>query len=174
MSDDGEGDDELEVWRRAVEDVRPIAPRPRAARKGPTGTRPATPRSGRGGWPPLEEGSAPGTNPKDWARIRRGELRFEDSVDLHGYTREEAGVALRGFLVSCHGRGVRVVRVVTGRGLGSGPGGSVLRAAIVEWINAGDVRPMVLGFCAAVPRDGGAGAVYVWLRSPGSRPPSGR
>jgi len=95
-------------------------------------------------------------------------------VDLHGYTRAEAGVALRAFLVACHRRGVRVVRVVTGKGLGSGPGGSVLRAAIAAWINAGDVRPIVLGFCAAVPSDGGAGAVYVWLRSPGAHPPSGR
>jgi DNA-nicking Smr family endonuclease len=174
VSDDGDGDDEFEAWRRAVEDVRPIARRPRALRKATTGTSRATSRSGRGGLPPLQEGSAPDTNPKDWARIRRGELRFEASVDLHGYTRAEAGVALRAFLVACHRRGVRVVRVVTGKGLGSGPGGSVLRAAIAAWINAGDVRPIVLGFCAAVPSDGGAGAVYVWLRSPGAHPPSGR
>ena len=45
----------------------------------------------------------------------------------------------------------------------------VLRARAPEWIDAPDLRPLVARLAPARPKDGGAGAFYVFLKSPKRR-----
>jgi DNA-nicking Smr family endonuclease len=92
--------------------------------------------------------------------LRRGKFAIEDEIDLHRMTRDQAGPALRGFIRDCHAHGIGCVRVVHGKGLGSGPRGPVLKAAVSRWLSRWDE---VAAFCSTLPRHGGTGAVYVLL-----------
>ena len=96
-------------------------------------------------------------------RLRRGQIRPEGRLDLHGMTRDRAHAALHDFIATSHAAGKRCVIVITGRGRASF-GGGVLRAETPRWLNLDSIRPMVLGFAEAHPKDGGAGALYVLLR----------
>ncbi len=111
------------------------------------------------------EGAVTGVGRKVLRRLKQGRFPVQDHVDLHGLTREEARVQVREFLVDCRSRGLRCVLVVHGRGLNSPSSCSVLKEQIPVWFSSGPARKMVLAFATARPYDGGAGAVYVLLRS---------
>ena len=97
-------------------------------------------------------------------RLRRGQMPIEAELDLHGKTSDEARVLLAGFLPACRKRGLRVVRVIHGKGLGSHNKLPVLKGKVNYWLQQ---RDEVLAFCSARPVDGGTGAVYVLLKKQG-------
>jgi DNA-nicking Smr family endonuclease len=113
--------------------------------------------------PPLAAGAAPGLDRRTATRLRRGKLVIGGRLDLHGMILVEAERALGRFLTSAHGRGVRCVLVITGKGL-RGNGTGVIRAALPGWLNGPSLRPIVVAFSQAQLADGGAGAFYVYLR----------
>lgn len=113
--------------------------------------------------PELRSGEAAGLDRRTMDRLRRGQIRVEGRLDLHGHTQDEAQSALVDFLRRAQGSGKRCVIVITGRGR-MGQGGGVLRSQTPRWLNLPSLRPLVLGFAAAQPKDGGAGALYVLLR----------
>jgi len=51
--------------------------------------------------------------------LRRGRWVIQDEIDLHGLNREEARAQLATFLAGSLKHGVRCVRIVHGKGLGS-------------------------------------------------------
>ncbi|WP_343897261.1 Smr/MutS family protein, partial [Craurococcus roseus] len=109
----------------------------------------------------LRAGAAPGgLDARRWRDLRRGKTRPERVLDLHGRRAHEAHGALRGFLAEAHADGVRCVAVVTGKG--STPEGGVLRRELPHWLNAPDLRPLLLG--AAHPHAANPGAVHLLLR----------
>ncbi len=109
-------------------------------------------------------------------RLRQGQIEIEARIDLHGMRQQEAHGALRRFLLSCFGRGVRWVLVITGKG---GPrkvqdeeGWSlsergVLRKNVPIWLAEPELRPIVVSFTTAAVPHGGEGALYIQLRNPG-------
>lgn len=113
--------------------------------------------------PELHAGVATGLDGRTMERLRRGRLRPDATLDLHGMTRDEARTALDDFLARAQKKGQRCVIVVTGRGLRS-EGGGVLRAELPHWLNLPPNRGRILGFAQAQPKDGGAGATYVLLK----------
>lgn len=103
-------------------------------------------------------------------RARRGKVRVEGRLDLHGHTQESARAALGAYLVSASRRGLSCVLVITGRAPApdaarwpDAPRG-VIRLRLGEWLAAPDLAPLVSGWTQAHMRHGGAGAVYVFLR----------
>jgi DNA-nicking Smr family endonuclease len=93
-------------------------------------------------------------------RLRRGEYAVRDELDLHGMTQDEARHALAAFLAEASHHGSRCVRIIHGKGRGSGHRGPVLKSAVNRWLRRhGDVR----AFCSARRSDGGTGALYVLL-----------
>lgn len=94
--------------------------------------------------------------------LRRGRWVIQDEIDLHGHTRDAARSALAHFLTRCLHRGIRCVRVVTGRGLRSPGQIAVLRVLTRNWLAQ---RQEVLAYCQAKPVDGGEGALIVLLRN---------
>lgn len=52
-------------------------------------------------------------------RLRRGHYRIDGNLDLHGYNRHQARLAVIDFLAECHDRMRRCVRIVHGKGNGS-------------------------------------------------------
>ncbi len=95
-------------------------------------------------------------------RLRRGYYRVESELDLHGLTVPEAKAAMRDFLARTIARQCRCVRVIHGKGLGSGPRGPVIKQAVNVILRRTDA---VVAFCPARPVDGGTGAIYVLLKS---------
>lgn len=93
--------------------------------------------------------------------LRRGRYAIEDELDLHGLTAVEARDALRTFLASAVARQFACVRIVHGKGRGSGPRGPVLKKSVNLWLRKHDA---VLAFTSARPAQGGTGALYVLLR----------
>lgn len=94
-------------------------------------------------------------------RLRRGHYSVESELDLHGVTVPEAKQALRDFLSRVIARQSRCVRIIHGKGLGSGPRGPVLKKAVNVILRRTDA---VVAFCTARPVDGGTGAIYVLLQ----------
>ena len=113
--------------------------------------------------PPLEPGAAAGIDGRAASRLRRGQMRPEARIDLHGHTLEQAHRALAGFVDRAAGEGRRCVLVITGKG-GVGRTGGTIRSEFPRWLNQPGLRPRILAFAEAQPRDGGAGAFYVLLR----------
>ncbi len=93
-------------------------------------------------------------------RLRRGHFRVESELDLHGLTAVEATRLIDEFLAAALADRQRVVRIVHGKGLRSGPRGPVLRALVNDRLRRFSA---VLGFASAREVDGGAGACLVLL-----------
>ncbi len=97
-------------------------------------------------------------------RLRAGKIRPQQTIDLHGFTRDEAYGRLCSTIACAAATGVRCVLVIHGRGQHSAGGRSVLRDELGEWIVRPPLANRVAGCCLAQPRDGGTGASYLLLR----------
>ena len=102
----------------------------------------------------------PGIGADVTARLRRGHWAVQREVDLHGLRREEARETLAAFLREATRAGIRCVRVVHGKGLGSPGRTPVLKGLVQRWLSQ---RREVLAFVQAKPLEGGAGALVVLL-----------
>lgn len=95
-------------------------------------------------------------------QLKRGIIRVERQLDLHGLTRDEALEAIPRFLRNARVHGEKAVLVITGKGNNS-PGEPVLQQAVAAWLrDAG--REFVLEFAPAPREMGGSGAFVVFLR----------
>jgi len=111
--------------------------------------------------PPIQVNITPaGLDDKRWRALRRGRMKPERTLDLHGRRAQEAHDAVRGFLLAAFADGLRCVAVITGRG--SSPEGGVLRRELPHWLNAPDLRRILLA--AAHPHAANTGAVHLMLR----------
>lgn len=112
--------------------------------------------------PPLERGKVAGVDKRQAERLKRGKTEIESRIDLHGMTLENAHRRLSDFLEDAQDAGKRAVLVVTGKGVREGTG--VIRAQVPRWLNEPRLRPLVLAYEYAQPKDGGMGALYILLR----------
>jgi DNA-nicking Smr family endonuclease len=94
-------------------------------------------------------------------KLRRGHWSIQSEIDLHGLRREDAREALSAFLRDAVNRGLRCVRVVHGKGLGSPGKTPVLKGKVHGWLVQ---KNEVLAFVQARADEGGAGAVVVLLK----------
>ena len=98
-------------------------------------------------------------------KLRKGHWTIQRELDLHGLRREEARESLAAFVRTARREGVRCVRVVHGKGLGSPGKMPVLKSKVQSWLIQ---KNEVLAFVQARGDEGGAGAVVVLLTpSPG-------
>ena len=103
----------------------------------------------------------PGLQQSTFKKLRRGKFAVEAEIDLHGMITHDAASALQDFLDQCISRGLRCVRVIHGKGLGSGDRGPVLKNKVCKWLKR---HPAILAYCSTVRAQGGTGAVYVLLK----------
>jgi len=94
-------------------------------------------------------------------RLRRGHWVVQDGIDLHGMNRTEAAEQVALFVRASAHRGLRCVRIVHGKGLGSKNREPVLKGKLRAWLAP---RDEVLAFCQAPPAEGGSGALLVLLK----------
>ena len=93
-------------------------------------------------------------------KLARGKYAVQAEIDLHGMTVEEARPRLADFIEYNARSGKSCVRVVHGKGLGSGQRGPVLKSSVNRWLRRWDY---VLAFVSTRQVDGGTGAIYVLL-----------
>jgi len=170
---DGDGDDAL--FRATMADAQPL--RGRGTRRKPV--EPAPPRPGKTPKPPVRtpppaQKTAPSNSPltagtaadmdrRTMDRLRKGRMRPEARIDLHGHTASAAHTALNAFIASSHVAGKRCLLVITGKG-SMKKGGGIIRREFPAWLNGPENRARILGFAEAQPSDGGGGAFYVLLK----------
>ncbi len=113
--------------------------------------------------PALTAGEAAGVDRRTMEKLRKGRMRPEGVIDLHGMTAAAAHRALGSFLGAAQAAGKRCVLVITGKG-SLKEGGGVIRRELPSWLNAPENRGRIIGFSQARPGDGGGGAFYVLLK----------
>ena len=139
-------DKKIKVRARAVPKAAPAPPRPPAL-------------------PDLDPVSPAGLDRRTARRLKRGQLPAEARLDLHGRTQDQAHDALRDFIQESRMARRRCVLVITGKGsVASGKGG-VLRQMVPRWLNEPSLRRHIIAITNAPESSGGAGALYVLLKS---------
>ena len=108
----------------------------------------------------------PGVGPDVVQKLRKGYWSVQRQLDLHGLRRDGARETLGAFIRECQRQGVRCVRVITGKGLGSPGKRSIIKHKTYGWLVQ---KKEVLAFVQARPNDGGAGALIVLL-APAAHP----
>ncbi len=160
-------DPERALLDEAMRDVRPLSGRSKLAPP-PQSRRPVRPPRRAGDAPARFQidsqgerlqGIAPGIDRGHLQRLRRGQVRAERELDLHGLRVAEARDAVAEALAAALAGDERCVRIVHGRGLHS-RGGAVLRQQLADWLADPPHGARVMAFAST--RDGGA--TYVLLR----------
>ncbi len=104
----------------------------------------------------------PGIGSDVLKKLRRGNWAIQAQLDLHGLRQDEARERLVEFLRACGKQGLRCLRIVHGKGLGSPGKAPVLKSRVQRWLVQ---KNEVLAFVQAKPADGGAGALVVLMQA---------
>ncbi len=170
-------DDDTDLFRRAMSGAKPIKTEKRAA---PGGKKPrpkalfsradesdALRESLEGELDEIAAGSGEAlrfhrqsVGRRTMRKLARGKYAVQAEIDLHGMTVDEARPRLADFIEYNARSGKTCVRVVHGKGLGSGQRGPVLKSSVNRWLRRWDC---VLAFVSTRQVDGGTGAIYVLL-----------
>ena len=110
--------------------------------------------------PPIERYSLTKNQLECFDRKEKRKFLPERTLDLHGFTQEEAFQALIRFFVNCQQSRVRKVLIITG---GHALRNSVIRASFQKWIHE-SFGNFVSRCAVAEIHHGGEGAFYVVLR----------
>ena len=102
-----------------------------------------------------------GIGPDVLRKLRGGGWVTQDQLDLHGLRTDQARQALSQFVRDSMKRGMRCVRIIHGKGLGSLGKKPVLKNKVRNGLVQKDE---VLAFCQARAADGGSGALMVLLK----------
>ena len=95
------------------------------------------------------------------------------SIDLHGYTLDQANQLINDLIINCYQDDINKIIVVTGKGLHSqneknpyvSKDLSILKYSIPEFIkNNTDLMKMIIEIKDAKVEDGGSGAFYIYLK----------
>ena len=102
-------------------------------------------------------------------RFKREEFGVEASLDLHGFTLDQAFEAVHHFIFSSFHQGKRAVLIVTGKGLPHPEqdifeARGVLKQSVPEWLKSPELSPMILTVIHPSAKLGGSGALYILLR----------
>jgi len=99
--------------------------------------------------------------PQDWKKLKKGAFKTYWQLDLHGETVESADRILMQFIQEAHHQNARYLIIVHGKGYHSESDTPALKNLVNSRLRQ---LPFILAFCSAQPKDGGTGAVYVFLK----------
>ncbi|TCK99804.1 DNA-nicking Smr family endonuclease [Shimia isoporae] len=186
-------DDDLELWRKVARTAERLAPearivdapaktKPKPNAKKPAarpiatfevGSKASTGRSGHDLLPGISERMAKQPvqmDKKAFGKLKRGKLKPEARIDLHGMTAQQAHGALNRFIMGAHSGGKRLVLVITGKGKDKFDDGpipirrGVLKHQVPQWLALPPLSGCVMQVAEAHISHGGSGAYYVYLR----------
>lgn len=110
--------------------------------------------------------ASPGIQLRVLKRLKQGHIPWEEGLDLHGYTIDDARDQLSRFIRTAQNRNMRAVIVVHGKAYSQSGKQPLLKSYVNEWLRR---MPGVLAFTSAQDRDGGTGALYVLIKRGNSR-----
>lgn len=154
-------DDERKLFAAAFRETIPLAPVKRVAAEPNVKTK---------------SGKPSGVDGTTAEKLRKGELKPQASLDLHGMTENVAHRALATFMRGAASRGLRLVIVVTGKGAPAATSDEpfdleretsrrgVLKTMTPRWLREPDLAPFIADVRSAHRSHGGDGALYVYLR----------
>ena len=105
--------------------------------------------------------------------LQKKKLLKKNSIDLHGYTLEQANKSIYDFIINSYEEEINKIIVVTGKGLHSdneknpyvSKNLSILKYSVPEFIeNNADLMKRIIELKDASIEDGGSGAFYIYLR----------
>lgn len=177
MSNDDLADDDKDLFRRMMRDVKPLTPK---------NSKTPTVRSFKQSFSPKSEPDVSSASDyylsnhypqnvgaedvltygqasiqhKRWLKLKNGQIPWQARLDLHGLKPDDARNALCRFVQQEVEHEHRCVLIIHGKG---GQHGEVpiLKNHVNHWLQQ---LPQILAFHSALGKDGGAGAVYVLLR----------
>lgn len=94
-------------------------------------------------------------------RLRKGHIPWEQGIDLHGFTIEQARDQLSHFIRNCYYQGCQCALVVHGKAYSQSGSVPMLKSYTNDWLRQ---LPQVIAFSSAQAKDGGAGALYVLIK----------
>lgn len=174
-------EEERELFEIALGDARPLKKAPRLPKKR------AKPHSLQAPPAPLKKETKPvttvstrsvGIDGNTADRLRRGVIAPQARLDLHGLTERDAHRALITFVRGARSRKLRLVLIVTGKGVSRSSGTEdapfdlgldmrmrgVLRMMTPRWLREPGIAELIADVREAHRRHGGSGALYVYLR----------
>lgn len=101
---------------------------------------------------------------KEFKNKKKNQQGYQARLDLHGMTRDEAYRYLEVQLCIYKSRGYHCILIITGKGHGKGDGLGVLKRKVPMWLEGAKFNKIVRSHSPASQRDGGDGALYVYLR----------
>jgi DNA-nicking Smr family endonuclease len=184
---------ELELWHRVAQQADRLHPERRAPLAQPETPKPKPPKPAqtfdafeigqRAASTPLRHDLQPSLpdrvarqpvtmDRKNFTRMKRGKLKPEGRIDLHGMTLDRAHPALTRFILAAQSSGKRLVLVITGKGRTARETGpiptprGILKHQVPHWLGMPPLAQAVLQVSEAHVSHGGGGAYYVYLRRP--------
>lgn len=109
------------------------------------------------------EGIAPGVDRKQLLKLRNGDFKPDERIDLHGMDVGTARRRVHELVNRTRSAGGRCILVIHGRGNRS-EGAPVLKESLLDWLAEAPAASQVLAFSSATGGQGGVGATYVLLR----------
>ena len=109
---------------------------------------------------------------KDFEK-KENKFRITKSLDLHGYTLDEANQKVESFIIDCFDQNVSKIIIVTGKGLHSqndkdpyvSKEFGILKNSVPDFIkNNSNLMKKIKSITDAEITDGGSGALYVFLK----------
>ena len=109
---------------------------------------------------------------KDFEK-KENKFRITKSLDLHGYTLDEANQKVESFIIDCFDQKVSKIIIVTGKGLHSqndkdpyvSKEFGILKNSIPDFIkNNSNLMKKIKSITDAEITDGGSGALYIFLK----------
>ncbi|ALE52869.1 hypothetical protein SP60_06440 [Candidatus Thioglobus autotrophicus] len=100
-----------------------------------------------------------GLSPKIIKKMKRGDIGYTPTLDLHGQTVVEACESMSQFMH--HHQHEEFVHIIHGKGYHSENGMSILKTQVVSFLSQ---HPQVLAFNSCPDKDGGTGAVFALLK----------
>ncbi len=111
--------------------------------------------------------------PNKDSNFKEKKIRTQRSLDLHGYSLDEANKKVNDFIKTSYQEGIERITVVTGKGLHStteldpfvSKDLSILKYSVPNYIkNNDDLIKLIIDFKEANIKDGGSGAFYINLK----------
>ena len=134
--------------------------------------------------------TASSTDKKDWidftkqignikpkeADFSKGNIQINkvSKLDLHGFSLKESNKKVKEFIIESSNRGYKKLLVITGKGLRSKSYGdpyvseelNILKNSVPDFINNDeDLKNKISKMSKASIRDGGEGAIYIFLKN---------
>jgi DNA-nicking Smr family endonuclease len=101
--------------------------------------------------------AVPQHNANTFKKFQAGKIFIESTLDLHGFSQDQAFDKLKEFVIKSFKQNHRVLLIITGKS-------GVLKQEIPRWLSLEPLASMILSLKEAKQKDGGSGALYILLR----------